>query len=202
MGPAGPFRPSGKIVREIRFSCPHCGVGVSISDRFAGGPGQCPACGRVVAIPPIAPRGSADRGDRVRHSHGRGGMWSWRFWKPFVIPAGTITGVCVVLVLGVRLLIARLGPAPTTGPSDRAAVEALLRAERTKSDARPAGDGTPAEKEIPEIDPKYNVQIQRRLAELAEAYRRRGMAYEAQGAQEKADADYAKAAELMKQSRE
>ena len=130
------------------------------------------------------------------------GIWTWEFWKPFAVRAGTIVGVLVILAVGAKLVISRLRPVPAINPAEQAAIEAAFRAEGQKSAAGSDDQQASPAKEPPSIDPEYTAQIREKMEELAEAYRRRGVAYQEKGAGEKAEADFAKAVELMQQSRE
>jgi len=49
----------------IRFTCPHCGRYVRVSDAHGGKKGQCPYCHQIVAIPTASEAGPEPGGDEV-----------------------------------------------------------------------------------------------------------------------------------------
>ena len=52
----------------IPFTCPHCGVEVTVSDEYAGRSGPCASCGQPITIPGLAGQNMAGP-----FSHGQAG---------------------------------------------------------------------------------------------------------------------------------
>ncbi|MBN2449305.1 MAG: hypothetical protein JXR77_02885 [Lentisphaeria bacterium] len=38
----------------MKFPCPSCGQRLSVDDAMAGAQGECPTCGAVFTVPPVA----------------------------------------------------------------------------------------------------------------------------------------------------